>query len=146
MLIDPGDAHGSPTDPVPRNVAGRPPAPDPGLASSIREGGDALGGLAGTPPIAWGTPGPFEGSPGCYTHLLHVNFQDVGWCQETSREVHAKLFLARFPGLGVKGGGARHMGYRVSSCVSGRARHTQPAVGQHGPSDQVGAPDDATFG
>ena len=35
---------------------------------------DAPGRLAGMPPVAWGTPGSFEGSPGRFTHLLHVDF------------------------------------------------------------------------
>ena len=127
MLTNLGCAHRSPTDPVPRGAVGRSQTPDPGLASSIREGGDVSWRLAGSPPVAWGTPSPFEGGPSRYTHLLHVNFQDAGWCQETSQEVHAELFLARFPARGVKGGGARRVDYRVSSYVSGRLgiRHLQ---------------------
>ena len=37
------------------------------------------------------------------------------------------------------------MDYRVPACVSRRARHTSSSAYQHGPCDQVGAPDDATF-
>ena len=35
MFTDPGDSHRSPTNPIPRDAAGRPPAPDLGLTSSI---------------------------------------------------------------------------------------------------------------
>ena len=54
LLPDPGDAHWSPTDPVPRVAACRLPASAPGLASSVREGADALGRLAGTPLVTLG--------------------------------------------------------------------------------------------
>ena len=96
MLTDPGDAHWSP-DPVLRDAVGRSPASDLGLASSIREGGDTPRRLAGTPPVAWGMPGSFEGSPGRYTHLLLVDFQDASRRREMSREVHLEFLLARFP-------------------------------------------------
>ena len=38
------------------------------------------------------------------------------------------------------------MDYRVPACFSRRARHTSSLAYQHGPFDQVGALDDATFG
>ena len=38
------------------------------------------------------------------------------------------------------------MDYSVPACFSRRARHTSSSAYQYGPSDQVGAPNDATFG
>ena len=73
LLSSTGDAHWSPTDPVPRSAACRSPPSALGLAASIRKGGDALGRLAGTPLATWGAPGSVEGGPGCYTHLRHVD-------------------------------------------------------------------------
>ena len=138
MLPDRGDAHWSPTDPVLRSATCRLLASAPGLVSSVRESGDTPGRMAGMPPVAWGSPGSVKGSPGCYTHLLHVDLQNGGGRQETSREDNR----ARI----VTGGGARCMDYRVPTSVSRRARHTSPSTYQHGPFDQVGAADDATFG
>ena len=54
MLSDLGDAYWSPADPVPWVAACRSPPSDPRLVASIREGGDALGRLAGTPPLTGG--------------------------------------------------------------------------------------------
>ena len=102
--------------------------------------------LAGTPPAVRGSPGSIKGGPSSYTHLIHVNLQDVGRRQETSREDNRELLLSRFPDREVTEGGARHVDYHVPTCVSRRARHTSPSTYNHGPSDQVGAADDATFG
>ena len=57
---------------------------DLGLAYGVREGGDALGRLVGMPPITQGLVGYAEGGLDRYTHLLHVDLQDVGRRQETS--------------------------------------------------------------
>ena len=91
--------------------------------------------LVGTPLVAQGSPSSVEGGPGCYTHLLHVNLQDAGRRQETTREVHVELLLARFPARGITRGGDRHMNYRVPTCDSRRARHTSSSAYQRGPSD-----------
>ena len=79
MLADLGHAHWSPTDPVPWGAACRSLTSALGLAASIRQGGDAPGRLAGTPPVTWRLPGSAKGSPSRYTHLLRVNRQDGGW-------------------------------------------------------------------
>ena len=68
MLLDPVDANWNPTDPVPWGAACRSPSSDPRLAASIREGGDMLGRLAGTPPLTRGSTGSTEVGPGRYTH------------------------------------------------------------------------------
>ena len=78
MLSDPSNAHKSSTDPVPRGAACRSMTSDPGLASGAQEGEDMSGRLAGTPPIARGSPSSTEGGPSRYTHLLHVDLQDAG--------------------------------------------------------------------
>ena len=140
-----GDAHWSPTDPVLRSATCQLPASALGLASSVREGGNMSGRMAGMPPIARGSSGSVKGGPGRYTYILHVDLQDVSRCQETSREDNTKLLLARFPVQGVMGDGARCVDYHVPTCVSRRARHTSPSTYQHGSSDPVGAADDATF-
>ena len=72
-LSDTGDAHWSPTDPVPRSAACQSPSSALGLAASIRKGGDTLGRLPGTPLVTWEAPSSIEGGHGCYTHLLHVD-------------------------------------------------------------------------
>ena len=92
-----------------------------------------------------GSPGSAEGGNGHYIHLLHVDLQDVGRRQETSREDHTELLLAKSPARGVTGGGARRVDYRVPSRVTRRARPTSPSPYQHGPSYQVGVLADATF-
>ena len=78
----------------------------------------------GTPHVTRGLPSSVEGSLGPYTYLLHVNLQDVGRRQETLREDHAELLLARFSARGVTGGGAHRVNYHMPACVSKRARHT----------------------
>ena len=45
----------------------------PGLAASIREGGNEIGRLAGTPSVTRGPTGCAEGSPGCHTRLLNFD-------------------------------------------------------------------------
>ena len=77
MLSDPGYAHQSFTDPIPRGAACQLTTSDLRLAASIREGGDAPGRLGGTPPITRGSRGSAEGGPGRSTHLLHVDLHDV---------------------------------------------------------------------
>ena len=136
----------SPADPVPWGAACRSPPSPPRLAASTREGGDTLGRLAGTPPLTRGSTGSAEGGPGRYTHFLYVDFQDVDQRQETSREDHAEFLLARFPARGITGGGAHCIDHRVPAGFSRWARHTSSSAYQHGPSDQVSAPDNATFG
>ena len=146
MLSNPGDAYWNPADPVPWGAACRSPPSDPRLAASIREGGDALGRLAGMPPLMRGSTGSTEVGPGRYTHLLYVDLQDASRSKETSREDNAELLLARFSARGIMGGGNRRMDHRVSTGFSRRIRHTPSSAHQHSPPDQVGAPDDATFG
>ena len=88
---------------VPWGIACRSPPLAPGLTTSIREGGDALGRLAGMPPVTRGSPSSAEGGLGRYMHLLHVDLQDAGRHQETSREHHVKLLLEKFPTRGIRG-------------------------------------------
>ena len=111
---------------VDRHIHQRSPhSSDLRLTASIREGGDALGRLAGTPPLTRGPTGSTEVGSGRYTHLLYVDLQDAGRSQETSREDHAELLLARFPASGITGGSARGMDHRVPAGLSRRARHTK---------------------
>ena len=126
LLLGHGDTHWSPTDLVPGGAACPPPPSAPELASGVREDGDALRRLACTPLVTRGLHGSVEDSPGRYTHLLHVDLQDVSRRQETSREDHAELLLARFLAWWVTRGGVRCVDYCVPDCVSRRARHTSP--------------------
>ena len=135
MLSDLGDAYWNPADPVPWGAACRSPPLDPRLAASVREGGDALGRLASTPPLMRGPFGSTDVGPGYYTHLLYVDLQDAGRSQETSREDYAELFLARFLARGITGGGARRMDHRVPVDFSRRTRHTPSSTYQHGSPD-----------
>ena len=73
MLSDPGNAYWYPPDPIPWGAAYRSPPSYSRLAASVREGGGALGRLAGTPPLTWGPFGSTEISPGRYPHLLYVD-------------------------------------------------------------------------
>ena len=106
---------------------------------------DTLGRLAGTPLVVRGSPSFVEGGPGHYTHLLHIDLQDVNRRQEIFREDHAKLFLVRSLARGVTWGNARRVNYRVPTRVLRRARHMSPLAYQHGPSDPIDVSDDATF-
>ena len=72
MLSDPGDAYWYPADPISWCVASRSPLADPRLVACVREGGDALGWLAGSSPLTRWPFGSSEISPGRYTHLLYV--------------------------------------------------------------------------
>ena len=146
MLSNPGDAYWNPADLVPWGAACRSLPSDPRLASNIREGGDTLGRLAGTPPLTRGSTSSTEVGPGRYIHLLYVDLQDAGRSKETSREDYAELLLVRFPARGITGGGDRHMDHCVSADFSRRTRHMPSSAHQHSPPDQVGALDDATFG
>ena len=140
-----GDAYWRPTDPVSWSVACQSLALAPGLTSGVREGRDALGRLAGIAPVTRGFFDSIEGDLGRYIHLLHVNHQDAGRRQETSREDYVELLLARFPARGVIGDSACRVVYRMLACVSRRARYTSRSAHQHEPSYQVGAPALANF-
>ena len=49
------------------------------------------------PPVARGSLDLAEVGLGRHTHILHVDFYDVGWRQEMPREDHAEFLLERFP-------------------------------------------------
>ena len=103
MLSDPRDTYWSPADQIPSGAACRSPPLDPRLAASIREGGDALGRLAGTPPLTRGSTGSTKVGPGRYTHLLYVDLHNAGRSQEMSREDHRELLLGEVPSPGNHG-------------------------------------------
>ena len=96
MLSDLGNAHWSSTDPVSRGADGRSPPVDSGLAACIRKGGDETGRLESVPTIARGALDFAEGCPGRYTHLLYVDFYDVGQRKATPREDYADFLVERF--------------------------------------------------